>query len=995
VPDVLEQLRESLGDRYQVERELGRGGMATVYLAQDIKHSRQVALKVLHPELAASFGAERFAREIGIAATLTHPHILPLYDSGAAGNLPFYVMPYIAGETLGDHMERVRPLPLDEALRLIREVADALACAHANGIVHRDIKPDNILLSGGHALVADFGIARAVDAAGSGLTSAGIALGTPHYMSPEQAAGDHEVDGRADIYALGCVAYEMLAGHPPFHGSTAREVLARHARDPVPPLASARPDIPRSVQQAVERALAKVPVDRFATAAEFAAALDQPSAVPSGPHPATRAALQKARRLPRLLGAAAVLGLAAVAVAALRSRLAARPVTDPNVIAVLPFRVVGDSGFQFLREGMVDLLATKLGAMDGPRPVDSRTVLATWRRSVSGDEDPSTSEARAVAAAMGSGRFVLGDVVATPRGLSISARLLDSDGIGLAEAAVQGPPDSLFSLVDQLSLQLLARSAGEPGRRLADLTSTSLPAVRAYLAGRAAIRRGQIALANQHFTQALEIDSTFALAALGMAASGAWSQQAGQSQALRRGLRTGYSLRGRLPQRDQLLFEAYVLPGDAETHSAHRQLVGWQRAAEAAPESPEAQYEFGDRLYHAGEQLGITDAPQRAATFFARALALDSTFVTPVGHLVELAARSGDRRQTRRLLGLYTSDTASADAGDYVRWRAAVALGDDNALVRMRGQRIALGPAALNRIIGFGQVDGVALADVDSAAAELRRRIASGTISSATVHPGQALHSWALNRGRLSVAEEAVARLRDAEPIPPGFSIVYFGVDQVPVLDALFWDGDSGAATAAVARLEARVSGAVPRESGARAHYFTDLCVVLLWNQWRARPAGGDDRRLERLRSGTGPSDSAAVHGGSPALCVAMLDAAGAVRNRQAQAPALLAHLDSALAEGPYQFGIDFGNLVLARLHDEHGDRAAALRAIRRRPYDWDTGPLYLSTFLREEGRLAALAGDREGAARAWRRYLDLRSGADSLLRSSTDSVRAALDRLP
>jgi DNA-binding SARP family transcriptional activator len=267
------------GERYHIERELGRGIMATVYLARDLKHDRPVALKVLRPELATSTEAKRFLREIAIAAGLHHPHILQLYDSGALetpGRAPslYYVMPFAGGESLRERLVKEVQLPLEDALRIAREVADALAYAHLRGIVHRDIKPENLLLESGHALVADFGIARALDlAGGERLSLTGVTLGSPSYMSPEQAAASPGIDGRSDIYSLGCVVYEMLAGEPPFSGRTTQAILARHAADPVPSLRTVRPEVPAAIERAVARALAKAPADRFQTAAEFGDAL--------------------------------------------------------------------------------------------------------------------------------------------------------------------------------------------------------------------------------------------------------------------------------------------------------------------------------------------------------------------------------------------------------------------------------------------------------------------------------------------------------------------------------------------------------------------------------------------------------------------------------------------------------------------------------------------------------------------------------------------------
>jgi eukaryotic-like serine/threonine-protein kinase len=267
------RVRQALADRYRIERILGEGGMATVYLAEDLKHKRQVAVKVMRPELAETLGTERFLREVEIAAQLSHPNILPVFDSGSTGGFLWYVMPYVEGEALPARIRRETQLPLVESVRLAREVAEALDYAHGRGIIHRDIKPANILISHGHALVADFGIARAISAEGEAITKTGLAVGTPQYMSPEQASGGRNVDGRADIYALGSVLYEMIAGEPPFTGPTMQVVLARSLTEKPRPLSATRDGIPAQLAQTVARALAKSPADRFETAGGMAAML--------------------------------------------------------------------------------------------------------------------------------------------------------------------------------------------------------------------------------------------------------------------------------------------------------------------------------------------------------------------------------------------------------------------------------------------------------------------------------------------------------------------------------------------------------------------------------------------------------------------------------------------------------------------------------------------------------------------------------------------------
>jgi serine/threonine-protein kinase len=272
--DALFRLRAALADRYRIERELGSGGMATVYLAQDLKHERQVAVKVFRPELAAALGTERFFREIKITANLSHPHILPLLDSGEADGFLYYVMPLVEGDSLRGRLSREKQLSVDEALKITSQVASALSYAHSHDIVHRDIKPENILFQASEVVVADFGIALAVDSAGgTRLTETGFSLGTPAYMSPEQVSGEHEIDGRSDIYALACVLYEMLAGDPPFIASNPRAVLAKHMTDPAPPITTVRSSVPVPVAAAITKALGKAPPDRFDSAKAFSDAL--------------------------------------------------------------------------------------------------------------------------------------------------------------------------------------------------------------------------------------------------------------------------------------------------------------------------------------------------------------------------------------------------------------------------------------------------------------------------------------------------------------------------------------------------------------------------------------------------------------------------------------------------------------------------------------------------------------------------------------------------
>jgi TolB-like protein/tRNA A-37 threonylcarbamoyl transferase component Bud32 len=371
-PPTIDRLNAALGDRYRIERELGAGGMAIVYLAEDVKHRRHVALKVLRPELAAAVGAERFLREIETTANLRHPHILPLYDSGHADGFLYYVMPLVEGESLRDRLDREKQLPVDDALTIAREVAGALGYAHSRGLVHRDVKPENVMLEAGHAVLTDFGIARALSALGDDrLTETGLSIGTPVYMSPEQAAGDAEVDGRSDLYSLGCVLYEMLGGQPPFTGPTAEAVSRQHLIAAPAPITNLRSTVPDGVAEALARTLAKNAADRFDTAARFIEAVSDKDSAPShrrGARPSpTRAAL---------VVAGALIVIAAVWLGSRALRGSGEPGVSVERIAVLPLdNQTGDSAQVFFANGMTRELIGVLTEVD-VRVLGYRAVTA-------------------------------------------------------------------------------------------------------------------------------------------------------------------------------------------------------------------------------------------------------------------------------------------------------------------------------------------------------------------------------------------------------------------------------------------------------------------------------------------------------------------------------------------------------------------------------------------------------------------------------------------
>jgi TolB-like protein/tRNA A-37 threonylcarbamoyl transferase component Bud32/Tfp pilus assembly protein PilF len=470
VTDALGRLSAALADRYVIERELGAGGMATVYLAHDVRHDRKVALKVLRPELSAALGAERFLAEIKTTARLRHPHILPLFDSGEAGGALYYVMPLVDGESLRARLERERPLPLAEALRITREVADALAYAHGCGVVHRDIKPENILLEGGHALASDFGIARAIDAAGDvRLTETGQSLGTPLYMSPEQSAGDTMIDGRSDLYSLASVLFEMLTGAPPFAGATAQAILVQRFTQPAPRISATRMDVPAAVDAAVHRALARDPDDRQPTIERFAEALAD------GPAPSA----------------------------------------GGKSIAVLPFEnMSADPKDAYFGDGMAEEIINVLTQVDGLR-VAARTSAFSFK----GKQE----DLRVIGDKLNVATVLEGSVRRAGNRMRITAQLISvADGYHLWSERYDRDLTDVFAVQDEIASAIAAKlqvtyvkpPAGEAARP----TTTQLEAYELYLKGRALANKRGTAIRDAIgcFEKAIALDPAVAHAYAGL-----------------------------------------------------------------------------------------------------------------------------------------------------------------------------------------------------------------------------------------------------------------------------------------------------------------------------------------------------------------------------------------------------------------------------------------------------------------------------------------------
>ncbi len=635
-PTLSDRMAAALGDGYRIEREVGSGGMALVFAARDLRHNRLVAVKVLRPELAFSLGDERFLREIELAAGLQHPHILPVYDSGAGEGLLYYVMPFVEGEALSDRLAREGALPIIEAVRLAREICSALAYAHARGIVHRDVKPENVLLSAGHALVADFGIARAVSAAGGRLTATGLAVGTPMYMSPEQALGGDDVDARADLYSLGCVLYEMLTGAEPFSGPSLQAILAQSITGPRPRARKLRPEVPPALEAIVTRALAREPADRFPDAEAMGSALAE---LPS------RAAAGRSRRVLTfaVAGAAAlVLALAA----GWRAR-GGRPLSnasvvasDARVIAVLPFTATGGTGTAMsasLGEGLVELLSTNLDGVGGIRTIDPHAAIRLWRaRAAAGLVD--RAGALQIGRDLDAGAVLTGDVVSVGPRVRVTAELTSLAGAPLARAQADGAADSVLALVDTLSVRLLRdvwrTNSPVPELRVSALTTGSLPAMRAYLEGEAHVRRSEWAGASRSYAQAIEQDSSFALAYLRLMTSYDWL---GVDFAGRQAVGDRLATRlDRLAPRERSLAVGTMLYQKGDVSALDTALALTRRY----PDNLDAWMLLGETRYHARAVLAASPAEMRAP--FERVLALDPSRVSAWDHILDVEVLAGD-----------------------------------------------------------------------------------------------------------------------------------------------------------------------------------------------------------------------------------------------------------------------------------------------------------------------------------------------------------------
>ena len=947
VMDHVDRLRAALSARYEIDREIGRGGMARVYRGHDRQHGRDVAIKVLRPELAAALGAERFLREIRIEAGLQHPHILPLYDSGrlpaeaGEGELLYYVMPLVDGETLRDRIRREKQLPLADAVRITVEVADALGYAHAHGIVHRDIKPANILLSGGHAVVADFGIACAMALAGEeALTTSGLAIGTPEYMSPEQGSGEREVDGRSDIYALGCTLFEMLAGDPPFTGRTVQNVMARHRHDPPPSLRVVRPAVPPGVEAVVERALAKVPADRFSTAAELAAALE--TVTSSAPQIPARPAGRGQWRVGIALATAAV----TVAAGTWWLMAGRPPSTDANKVVVYP---LVDRGGPGPATGAGEEVAIMIGsALEHTEPlkwIDGWTWLEPRQRA--DVRELSARSARTTSLAQGARYYIDGSIVRGSDSATVILRLHDNVGDSLVgQASASGRPEAVplarlgLRAVTEL-LPVLVQPGRQPDAAALDALASRAPAAIAnWLQGEREYRRSRFGPALDYYRRAVEEDTLLAFAALRGAEAAWWMGHEGQVDTLARlALAHASSLP---PKYAELAYGlGHYLDGAADSALAHIQAsirsdsalsVGWMM--------------LGEVYYH------LFPASERplaslAAEAFEAARRVDPGFTPPLYHLTELALRRGDLVHARQLLAEFRRAGAEVTRIDQLRLMADCAEHGSSGVEWMRGtgrnsadllqaaKSLSAGGAYPRcAIAGFR-----AVLSTDSVTPNLRWGAVMG-LQAMLLIGGQA-------RGAEAVLDSAVA-------------------GGIPAANALFVvDAVAGAG------LDDRADSVVRRLGG----NYAGMESQLLWflGAWAAHQGDAD-----RLDSIVRVLDEAAAKSGdrnAHLIAQAMTARLVLLRGDTARATDLLQGLRPAAPFTALTWGfweaLGGERLALAELLHAQGRNAAALRVAEEfdRP-DPVTYLLYLPASLRIRAGAARELGD-EASARRYERRLE------------------------
>jgi tetratricopeptide (TPR) repeat protein len=935
--------------------------MATVYLAEDLRHGRRVAIKLLRPGVAEMVGAERFLREIKTIALLQHPHILGLIDSGNVEGTAWYVMPFVDGESLRARLERERQLSLGSALQIVRDVASALDHAHRHGVQHRDIKPENILLQGDEAQLADFGISSVIGATRSErLTETGLTLGTPAYMSPEQAAGERNLDGRSDIYALGCVMYEMLVGEPPHTGPTAQAIMAKRQYQAPAPIHLARENIPTSVEQAVMKALARVPADRFTTAAEFAAALSATAEpAPSREVPTVAISGPKRHWAP-----VAIAGLLLVAAAIVLARRPPAPTPDPNLVAIAPITVHG-ADLETWHEGLVEYLSRSLDGAGTLRTVSPSLFLRDW----TGTGD--VASARALGRRTGAGLVVFGSLL---RGgldsVRLSASLVDLAGNANSMAVeVGGTTEGMDRLADSAAvalLQALGQTRPVGAVRRGGLGHASMPALKEYLQGEAMYRRNDWDSALVHYNRAVELDSGFALAQFRMWLTLGWHPRTLDNyRSLDWYASRAIDLNHGLSPHDSLLIAS--MPERTDT-SAAEELV------RRYPGDPEAWQALGEALYHnADTQPNAVEC----LPLFDRAIALDSGFVPAYKHILGLALRVGGRDLARRYARAFLSLNPAQAQDDEIR---AAALLLEPATERKAADSALVAGLSAVQLYSVATEHLALLMDSSETAVRLMRSLVAGGHSRAgapdfvadSLMWPQYLASALVLRGHLREAYRILSGTPPrAGPQPwysvwmdPSATLALMGVIPEDSANARF----QRRGVPGVGYIESSLAWWLGRRDTTRLLRFASQAATV------ARADHDQDkRRVARYQEGAARAYLILIRG----------DSVAALRS-------LTALPDSACL----LTGCFFQRLTEARLLAARDDLYNATRIYDR----WRFGTLAPNLFwiiaTLEQGRVAERQGDNKVALNAYQFVLDAWRNADPELQAYTREAREGLTRL-
>jgi eukaryotic-like serine/threonine-protein kinase len=948
-----------------IERELGHGGMATVYLARDLRHDRRVALKVLRPELAATMGPERFAREIRVAAGLSHPHILGVHDSGDAAGRLWFTMPFVEGSSLRDRLRREGQLPVEDAVRVAREAAQGLAYAHAHGVIHRDVKPENLLLTAdGGTLVADFGIARALAGEEDRITSTGLVLGTPAYMSPEQAVGDRSVDARSDIYSLGSVLYEMLAGEPPFSGPTVQAVIAKRFAGPPPPLRLLRPGLPAGVVSAVDRALAALPADRFQSMSELARALGA-GAVSTASIDASTVELPVPpatlpRRRPLLFALLAGVLLVAGGWLVIR-RAGPSPPLDPDLVAVTPFDVP-DPRLALWREGLVDLLSRSLDGAGPVRAVPPTVVIRRWQGRA---DRPS---ATALGRRTGAGLVVVGSLIAAgPDSARITATAYDvAADRPLAELELRDAADRMDRVADSLTVRLL-RELGRT-RRIAALGSTSLgssslPALKAFLQGEQYFRRLMLDSARASDERALAIDADFPLAMWRLSQVLGWTHSAFDTTSLTLALRAGDLNRG-LGVRDSLLIAAdsalsalyATVPRLSWTTLRRAQVLG-EELTRRYPDDAESWYLLGEARYHWGVPAGYPVA--EAVRAFDRAIRCDSSFFPAYIHAIELAFRLDGLEAGRRYAQQYLAQRPTDEAAAGIRLADRIA----GAVLAGRDPRSALQGASPSDLHDAQSLLARASDSAEAAVTVSRALVAAPQVDDPSLAPVER-EAW------LTLVLLYRGHVREAARYASG-----------------------NASILPVHRIEIALMAALPADSvkdafqrillGGRA---PALSSSLPW--WLAHEDGGALREIVRRGDSLARAGSADVdremgtylaRSATAYLAVVHHDTTTAIQTLEA--------LPDSLCPVCYTGRLLLGRLLAAR-HEDHKAEALLDQSLIDLTVPSNT------LWVLERGRVAERMGDRAKASRSYQYVADVWRNADPELQPYVAEAKEGLARL-